>query len=132
MATRRTWARTRCLITGASSGLGRALAEQLVTAGARVILTSRSIDRLDATARAFIAAGADPDAVFTVAADLTEAEGRQCIIASAQERFGALDLVINSAGVGAAGHFDTHDPSVLRAIFEINVFALAEMSRAVL
>src|SRR4051794_40444867 len=106
MARRRTWARARCLVTGASSGLGRALAEHLVAGGARVILTSRSIDRLDAIARGLIAAGADPDDVLTVAADLTRPEGRRRIITLAEERFGALDLSVNSAGVGAAGHFD--------------------------
>lgn len=132
MAARRSWARTRCLITGASSGLGRALAEHLVAAGARAILTSRSIERLDATTRALIAAGADPASVLAVAADLTQPEGRRRIVAFAHERFGALDLLVNSAGVGAAGHFDTHDPSVLRAVFELNVFALAEMSRSAL
>jgi short-subunit dehydrogenase len=132
MATHRTWARARCLVTGASSGLGRALAEHLVAAGARVILTSRSRERLDATARTLIAAGADPGAVPTMAADLTRPADRRRILAFAERRFGALDLVVNSAGVGAAGHLDTHDPTVLRTVFEINVFALIEMTRAAL
>ena len=70
--------------------------------------------------------------VIAVNADLTEDEGRNKIIHVAAERFGALDLAVNAAGVGATGHFDTHDPTVLRRVFEINVFALVEMTRALL
>jgi short-subunit dehydrogenase len=129
---RRTFHDSRCLVTGASSGLGRAFAEHLVRSGARVLLTGRSRGRLDAVARSLIAEGASPESVPTVIADLTDPEGRDRVLAVAEERFGALDLAINAAGVGGTGHFDTHDPKVLREIFEINVFALIEMSRGML
>ena len=132
MAKRRSWVRARCLVTGASSGLGQSLAEHLVAAGARVILTGRSTERLGTVAARLRTDGATPDSVLTVAADLTRPAGRRRVIALAESGFGALNLVVNSAGVGATGHFDTHDPSVLRAVFEINVFALAEMTRGVL
>jgi short-subunit dehydrogenase len=79
-----------------------------------------------------IRSGADPHSIFTVPADLTLADERARVVEFTTERLGALDLVINSAGVGATGHFDTHDPSVLRHLFEINVFALAELSLALL
>lgn len=128
MARRRTWNHARCLVTGASSGLGRAMAQQLVQAGARVVLTGRSSGRLDAVRTSLIDAGADAQAVHTVVADLTSPEQRARLVEVAAERLGALDLVINSAGVGATGHFETHAPTVLRHLFEINVFALAELS----
>src|SRR4051794_21807003 len=124
MSRRRSFDGARCLVTGASSGLGRAIAVRLVRAGAKVLLTGRSLDRLNETARDLIAEGAAPDSVPVVAADLTGEEGRAEVIQSSEVRFGALDLVVNAAGVGATGHLDTHDPSVLRALFEINVFAL--------
>lgn len=122
----------RCLVTGASSGLGRAIAGRLAAEGARVIHTGRSAERLEAAARAAIDAGADPSRVLTFAADLTVDDDRRRLLAFAEERFGGLDIAVNSAGVGATGHFETHDPSVLRQLFEINVFALAELSRGLL
>jgi short-subunit dehydrogenase len=129
MSRRRSFDGARCLVTGASSGLGRAIAEHLVRAGANVLLTGRSSDRLDATARGLVAEGSRPDSVPVVAADLTREEGRAEVIRAAEDRFGALELVVNAAGLGATGHLDTHDPSVLRTLFEINVFAMVEMSR---
>jgi hypothetical protein len=56
----RRWRDARCLVTGASSGLGRAIAEHLVRAGARVVLTGRSAERLGDVAEALIDDGADP------------------------------------------------------------------------
>ena len=132
MNPRRSFEGARCLVTGASSGLGRAIAERLVRAGANVLLTGRSRSRLEETARRLVLGGARPEAVVSVDADLTEEEGRGKVVHTAADRFGALDLAINSAGVGATGHFDTHDPTVLRRVFEINVFALVEMTRALL
>src|SRR4051794_9700929 len=101
MARRRSWRNARCLVTGASSGLGRALAEHLVRLGARVLLTGRSSAKLEAVARPLLDQGADPDSVITVAADLTRPEDLQRLFAVATDRLGALDLVVNSAGVGA-------------------------------
>jgi short-subunit dehydrogenase len=129
MSRRSSFDGARCLVTGASSGLGRAIAGHLVRAGADVLLTGRSLDRLDATARDLIAEGVGPESVPVVAADLTREDGRADVIRSAEDRFEGLDLVVNAAGVGATGHLDTHDPSVFRTLFEINVFALVEMSR---
>jgi short-subunit dehydrogenase len=126
----RPWDSARCLITGASSGLGKALAERLVRAGAHVVLTGRSAERLQAVAQGLIGEGADPTRVIVIRADLTDAVERRELFAQLAVHFDALDLVINTAGVGAAGPFDTHDPAVLRKVFEINVFALAEVCRA--
>ena len=122
----------RCLITGASSGLGQALAEQLVKAGAQVVLTGRSAERLQAIANRLIDEGFDPSRIVSIPADLTIEEDCQRLFDDIVGRFEALDLVINSAGVGADGQFETHDPAVLRQVFEINVFALADVCRRAL
>jgi len=132
MNPRRSFEGARCLVTGASSGLGQAIAEHLVRRGASVLLTGRSLIRLETTVQTLVQAGARPDDVLAVDADLTEEEGRHKVVHVASRHFGALDLVVNAAGVGANGHFDTHDSEVLRRVFEINVFALIEMTRAVL
>jgi len=125
----RTWSETRGLVTGASSGLGQALAARLVRAGATVLLTGRSTERLAAVVDGLKREGADPARMITFAADLTIEEDRHSLFTLARERLGALDLVINNAGVGATGQFDTHDASVLRRVFEINVFAMVEVCR---
>lgn len=128
---RRTLHDARCLVTGASSGLGRAIAAKLVERGASVVLTGRSVERLDQVRNEL---NADrPDAAVAVAADLTDPADRRRLFDAVRDRFGgALDLVVNSAGVGAYGRFESHDESVLRRVLEINLFALAEVCRAAL
>ena len=108
------------------------MAEHLVRLGARVVLTGRSSAKLEAVALPLIEQGADPDSVLTVAADLTRPDDRQRLFTVVADRLGAHDLVINSAGVGATGQFDTHGPDIVRQMFEINVFALIEVTRAAL
>jgi short-subunit dehydrogenase len=132
MSHTRSWKDTRALVTGASSGLGRAVAEDLVRRGASVVLTGRSAARLDEVARGLIDAGADPGRIAVVSGDLTVEDDRQRLFDAVRDRFGALDLVVNNAGVGATGQFDTHDAWVLRRVFEINFFAMAEVCRAAL
>jgi short-subunit dehydrogenase len=132
MGVRRCWGETRALVTGASSGLGRAIAEDLVRRGARVVLTGRSLARLEETAAGLVRAGADPERVIVVPADLTVQADRDRLFEVVADRFGALDLLVNNAGVGATGQFDTHEAWVLRRVFEINFFAMAEVSRAAL
>lgn len=124
---RRDFRDARCLVTGASSGLGRAIALELVRAGACVVATGRSVERLDRL-RVESRGGIHPHP-----ADLTDpVELERLLDATAQQFDGALDVVVNAAGVGAYGRFESHDPSVLRRLFEINVFALAEVCRGTL
>ncbi|HEU5116064.1 MAG TPA: SDR family NAD(P)-dependent oxidoreductase [Isosphaeraceae bacterium] len=129
---RRRFNDARCLITGASSGLGRVLTQQLAQAGAQIVATGRSQERLEALVRDLEASGVPSGRVTTFAADITDDADRHRLIEAVSERFdGALDLVVQSAGVGAYGRFMSHEPSVLRQIFEINFFALAELTREV-
>lgn len=130
---RRDFRDARCLVTGTSAGLGRALAADLVRRGARVVMAARSADRLRDVADALIAEGADPEGVLPFPADVTLAEDRADLLAFASDRLGGgLDLAINNAGIGAYGRFESHDESVARKVFEVNVFALIEMCRGLL
>jgi short-subunit dehydrogenase len=124
----------RCLITGASSGLGRAIALELAGAGAILVLTGRNEERLERTRlQAIEERGANPGSLVTVVADLTVPEERDALFTRTDQHLGgALDLVVNAAGVGAYGRFESHDPEVLRQVFEVNVFALAEVCRQAL
>ncbi len=119
-------ARARILITGASSGVGRTLAEQSSRAGARVALTARSADPLEELAGRLTAEGAEA-AAFP--ADLTSDSERRRLIEAVAERFDGLDVLVNNAGVAAAGHFADGTEAVLRQVMEVNFFAPAELIR---
>jgi short-subunit dehydrogenase len=127
----RSFANVRCLVTGASSGLGREFAQTLASRGAQVIATGRSAERLAIVESS--AQGQDgAPRIETVIADLTSERDRAGLFARVGERFGgALDLVVQSAGVGGYGRFMSHDPGLLRALVEVNLFALAEVARGI-
>jgi short-subunit dehydrogenase len=116
----------RVLLTGASSGIGRALAEQLAQAGARVALAARSLENLQEVERSLTARGLD---VIAVATDVTSDSDRRRALEFTAERFGGVDVLINNAGVGSFGHFADCDEDVLRQVMEVNFFAPAELIR---
>ncbi len=116
----------RILITGASSGIGRSLAEQLAEAGSRVIVAARSADRLDDLAATLTARGAE---VIAAPADVTRDEDRRRLLDLAVQRFGGLDVLVNNAGVASWAHFADCTEDVLRQVMEVNFFAPAELIR---
>jgi short-subunit dehydrogenase len=120
---------SRILITGASSGIGRALALALAREGARLVLVARREDKLRALATELAAAGPTPEIVI---GDVTDALVRSSAIERAVTSFGGLDVLVNNAGIGALGRFDEADPQRLRQVFDVNFFALVEMTRAAL
>src|SRR5262245_54743000 len=117
---------TRILITGASSGIGEALAGLAARAGARLALTARSADRLQVVANRLAATGAE---VLPIAADVTKDEDRRRLLRQAAERFDGLDVLVNNAGVASFGHFSTSNEEVLRRVMEVNFFAPTELIR---
>jgi NAD(P)-dependent dehydrogenase (short-subunit alcohol dehydrogenase family) len=127
--TRRTLAAGRVLITGASGGIGRALAVELGRAGAFLVLNARREDELRRAADEVLAAGGQ---AVCVAGDVTAKEARLTALAAAEREFGGLDILVNNAGVSAWGAFDRADENRLRRIMEVNFFAAAEMTREAL
>jgi short-subunit dehydrogenase len=116
----------RIIVTGASSGIGRALALEAGRRGARVVVTARSVDKLRQAAKEIEAAGGQ---AVVAPADLTSQQDRESIFRAARDRFGGLDVLINNAGVGAFGHFIDLGPEILRQVMEVNFFAVAENCR---
>jgi short-subunit dehydrogenase len=114
------------LVTGASRGIGRRVAERLSKLGARLALTSRSTDDLAKVVGECRVASAETEAF---AGDLTKAEDRSEIVAKTVERFGALDVLVNCAGVCSFGEFSTSTEQIVRRVMEVNFFAQAEMIR---
>ena len=117
------------LITGASSGIGQALALALASAGAKMLLTARREERLQTLANQIRQQGAEAD---YSAGDITNPELRKQLIAKAGEQFAGLDILINNAGIGGIGTFATADEARLRQIMEVNLFAPAELIRSAL
>jgi len=127
MGQRRTLHNARLLITGASQGIGRALAMRAVTRGAQVLAAARSLERLRELQAEVATCGGGRLAV--VQADVAKVEDRQRLRDAAVELFGGLDILINNAGVGATGPFAKAGPERLRTIFEVNFFGLTETTR---
>jgi short-subunit dehydrogenase len=116
----------RILLTGASSGIGRALAEQLAQGGVRLVLAARSLDKLEELQTSLKARGCD---VLAVATDITLDVDRRKVVDLVVKRFGGLDVLINSAGVGSFAHFVDGTEAILRQIMEVNFFGPAELIR---
>lgn len=114
------------LITGASSGFGRALAEAVLEEGDRAVLVARRGDALQAIAQQY------PERAVAVAADVTNADARTNAVEQAMQRFGRIDVLANIAGTGSLGAFEEFSSEQIRRQMEINFFAVAEMTRTVL
>jgi short-subunit dehydrogenase len=126
---RRRIAETRMLITGASQGIGRALAEAAARQGAKVLAAARSESLLRELVDAVRKSGG---VIEPVQADVTSAEDRQRMVEAAKRHFGGLDVLVNNAGIGATGQFVEAGPERLRQIMEVNFFGMTETTRAFL
>jgi short-subunit dehydrogenase len=116
----------RMLITGASSGIGRCLAEQAALGGAQVALAARSKDKLQELSQALRNRGAVAIAMPT---DITIDADRKRLLDRVLKEFGGLDVLVNNAAVTSFGHFATSSEDILRRIMEVNFFAPTELIR---
>jgi short-subunit dehydrogenase len=126
---RRSLHSARVLLTGASSGIGRELALALARRGARLLLTARRTELLEALAAECVQVGAAAD---YLSGDVTDPARRAGLIARARGLWDGLDVLINNAGISAHGRFDESDEPTLRAIMELNFFAATELTRIAL
>jgi short-subunit dehydrogenase len=116
----------RALITGASSGIGRALAIELAKHGADLVLVARREDRLAEVAVQIAQLGRR---AICVDGDVTDPTLRKRALSAARDQLGGLDILVNNAGVAAHGRFAEADPGRVRPIMEVNFFAPVEFIR---
>lgn len=124
------------LITGASSGIGAELARQFAAAGARVALAARDSARLELVANDCRTAGGE---ALVVPADVTHEADCRAMIDTTVAHYGALDVLVNNAGMSMSGRFDEiTDLSIFETIMRLNylgsvwctAFALPHLKRS--
>ena len=120
------------LITGASSGIGRAVAHRLAAAGARLVLSSRSAGALSAVVDECRAQGAAEADVLAITADVRDAAAIDDLMATAVSRFGRVDAVVHSAGALAYGRFVDLPNEVFDATVATNLGGASHVARAAL
>jgi NAD(P)-dependent dehydrogenase (short-subunit alcohol dehydrogenase family) len=113
-------------ITGCSRGFGRALAEEALAAGYRVVATARNAAPLADLAEVH------GGAVLTASLDVTKPEQIGAAIAAAEKRFGAIDVLVNNAGYGYIGAIEEGDDAEMRRLFETCLFGPVNLTKAVL
>jgi NAD(P)-dependent dehydrogenase (short-subunit alcohol dehydrogenase family) len=114
------------LITGCSTGLGRALAGVILDKGWRVVVTARDVSSVaDIVQRA-------EDRALALTLDVTSPADVQAAVTEAVARFGQIDVLVNNAGYGYQSTVEEGEDAEIRAQFDANVFGLFSMTRAVL
>lgn len=107
------------IITGASTGIGRATARLFAEHGAIVVLAARSTDKLEELARQLYVQGRE---ALVVPTDVTQEDAVQHLVARTIETYGRVDILINNAGLGAAGSIADYPADGYRQLIELNLF----------
>ena len=114
------------LITGCSTGFGRALAQEVLAKGYNAAVAARNTDDVKDIIEAY------PDTALAVRLDVTVAAEILAAVESTVSRFGQIDVLVNNAGIGYFAAIEESEEEQVRRMFEINVFGLAKMTQAVL
>jgi NAD(P)-dependent dehydrogenase (short-subunit alcohol dehydrogenase family) len=117
----RTW-----FITGASTGFGRLLAEEVLKAGGKVIATARKLDKIADLEQQY------PQTAKALVLDVTDAGQVDSAVTQAFAQFGRVDVLVNNAGYGVAGAIEEVSGAEFMPMFETNVFGLIRVTRGFL
>ena len=121
------WSGKWALVTGASAGIGTALAEELARGGTNLVLTARRRERLEELAQKLVAAHKIQTKIFV--ADLAEADAPEKIFQFTKEQGIEVELLINNAGFGAYGEFHTVETRRLLEMVQVNCSAVVHLTR---
>jgi NAD(P)-dependent dehydrogenase (short-subunit alcohol dehydrogenase family) len=113
-------------ITGCSTGFGRELARHTLELGYPTVITARNPAQVEDLARG------NEDKALVLKLDVTNADDIAAAVQAAEARFGRIDVLVNNAGIGYFGSLEESDIDEVRKMFEINVWGLVNMTRAVL
>jgi hypothetical protein len=117
------------IVTGASAGIGAAIAETLARAGANVVLAARRQDRIEAIAKALEDSGFEALAVRT---DVTSVEDTRALAAATLARFGGIDILVNNAGVMPMSPFAEGRVDDWKLMVDVNIHGVLNGIAAVL
>lgn len=117
------------LITGASAGLGLAIARQFAAAGSKVALVARDAERLAAAIRSL---NVPPEQTLAISADVTQQADVERMAAEVQQQWGRLDVLVNCAGKSVRGRIDETTPEQFQQLWELNFLATVRCTRACL
>jgi short-subunit dehydrogenase len=117
------------IVTGASSGIGEATARRLAGGGAKVVISARRAEPLQALAKAIDPSGAN---VLAVPGDVTSDVDRRKLVAATLEKFNRIDGLVNNAGYGTRGPIELVPVDLIRKNFETNIFSLIALTQLVL
>lgn len=119
-------------LTGASSGIGEALAKQLSQQGSKLILSARRESELERVKQACIKAGAHSDDLLVLPLDLAKQHEMPALAKQAQQTFGRLDFLINNAGISQRSLCMDTELDVYRTLMDIDVMGQIALTKAVL
>lgn len=119
-------------ITGASSGIGEALAVALAAEGARLVLSARRADQLERVGQRCVANGLAAADLLVLVLDVTDHAAMPAALDNVIERFGRLDMLINNAGISQRSLCVDTDMAVYRRLFEVDVLGQIALTKTVL
>ncbi len=111
------------VVTGATSGIGRATALRFAAAGAKVVATGRDQRRLAELASTV---------ALTLTLDVTDPEGVAIFAAAVEDRYGGADVLVNNAGIGLFRGWEETDDAAFRRVMEVDLFGQVAVARALL
>lgn len=109
------------IITGGSSGIGKALASEFGRKGNRIVVTGRNTEQLQQTAEVLTSEGIE---VLPLQADVSKEADNASMVQETLKAFGSIDVLINNAGISMRARFEEVDLEVIRRLMEINFFGV--------
>ncbi|KAI8497372.1 hypothetical protein Bbelb_246780 [Branchiostoma belcheri] len=117
------------IITGASSGIGKGTAVEFAQLGAHLALTGRNQENLQATAKACVEAGTPEDKILLVIGDICEEQVQKNLVEQTVQKFGKIDVLVNSAGIAHLASIETTDMAEYDKLMNVNVRSMVALTQ---